>query len=330
VRHWTILGVTSSALIWTQPEWQNDAEQWIRARLTELGHSLQGPIDQPHVRPWGTVLRVPTNDGMLWFKSNIAPLAYEARLLELVSARRADCVPRLLAVDAASGWMLMADAGALLSTLHPEPLPHELWGTLLRRYAQLQLDVAPAAEELVAAGVPDRRPASLLEPFERVLETDRLIRPPTDGALAADEVDRVRAVIPRLREAVELLAALGLPDSVQHDDLHPWNVCVEDGMYRFIDWGDACISQPLLSLAIPLTHVDGDDVAARDAYLEPWAALASPDELRAACDAAVLLGQVTGVLKWALINSVLTDEERAGYEDVIPKRLRYLLSLACA
>jgi hypothetical protein len=32
----------------------------------------------------------------------------------------------------------------------------------------------------------------------------------------------------------------------------------------------------------------------------------------------------------ALINSVLTDEERAGNEDVIPKRLGYLLSLACA
>jgi hypothetical protein len=50
----------------------------------------------------------------------------------------------------------------------------------------------------------------------------------------------------------------------------------------------------------------------------------------AACDAALLLAQVTGVLKWELINSALSDEERSGYEDVIPKRLRYLLELACA
>jgi hypothetical protein len=323
--------VTSSSLIWTQAAWRNDAEQWIRPRLSELGFSLRGPIEQPHVRPWGTVLRLPTDEGTLWFKSSITPLAYEARLLELVAARRGDCVPQLLAVDTASGWMLMADAGALLSARHPEPLPLEVWETLLRRYAQLQLDIAPAAEELVAAGVPDRRLSNLLEPFERVLETDRLVRPPTDQALAPDELERVRTLMPRLLEGAERLAALGLADSVQHDDLHPWNVCVEDGAYRFIDWGDSCISQPLLSLAIPLTHVEDDEVAtARDAYLEPWTAFASPDDLRAACDEAVLLGQVTGVLKWTLINSVLTDEERAGYEDVIPKRLRYLLSLACA
>ena len=322
--------MTSSTLIWTQPAWRNDAEEWIRARLTELGYSLRAPIDQPHVRPWGTVFRLRTDEGTLWFKSNIGPLAYETRLLELVAARRADCVPRLLAVDPASGWMLMADAGALVTTRHPEPLPLDVWESLLQQYAQLQLDVAPAAEELVAAGVPDRRLSNLLEPFERVLDSDRLVHPPTDEALAPDELDRVRAIMPRLREAVELLAALVLPDSVQHDDLHPWNVCVDGGAYRFIDWGDACISQPLLSLAIPLTHVEDDDVAAaRDAYLKPWTALGSPDALQAACDRAVLLGQVTGVLKWALINSVLTDEERAGYEDVIPKRLRHLLSLAC-
>jgi hypothetical protein len=39
---------------------------------------------------------------------------------------------------------------------------------------------------------------------------------------------------------------------------------------------------------------------------------------------------VTGVLKWELINSGLSDDERVGYEDVIAKRLRYLLELACA
>jgi hypothetical protein len=53
------------------------------------------------------------------------------------------------------------------------------------------------------------------------------------------------------------------------------------------------------------------------------------DDLRAASAAAVLLGDVTGMLKWALVNHALADEERAGYEDVIPNRLGYMLSAAC-
>jgi phosphotransferase family enzyme len=322
--------VASHALIWTQRPWRDDAEQWICERLAQLGYSLDGAIEHPHVRAWGTALRVPTREGTLWFKASIPPLAYEAALIELVGALRPDCVPRLVAADAVSGWMLMEDAGAHASDLYPDGPPVEAWQSFLGRYAGLQVDVAPAASTLVAAGVPDRRLSNLLEPFQAVLENDRLVRPATEEALAGAEIDRMRSLIPRLIEATELIAALDLPDSVQHDDLHAWNICIQDGVQRFIDWGDACISQPFLSLAIPLADVEPDDAAAiRDAYLEPWTAFRPLDDLRAVSDAAVLLGHVTGVVKWALINSALTDEERAGYEDVIPKRLRYMLSLAC-
>ena len=223
----------------------------------------------------------------------------------------------------------MEDAGTRLTLLYPDGPPIELWEAFLPAYAQLQLDVAPAAEALIAAGVPDRRMPLLVEGFLRVLDNDRLVRPPS-APLTDHELARLRAVVPTLVEAIETVAALGLPDSVQHDDLHAWNVCTGDGGYRFIDWGDACISQPLLSLYVPLAHVpEGGAARARDAYLEPWTSLRPRVELLAACDAAVLLAQITGTLKWELINSALTDADRAGYEDVIPKRLRYLLEVAC-
>jgi hypothetical protein len=297
--------------------------------VVELGRSVAA-IEQSHVRPWGTVFRVVTDAGTLWFKASIAPLAYEVPLLDELGAHRRDSVPRLLAADEARAWMLMEDAGTRLTELHPGGPPIELWEEFLPQYAQLQLDVAPAAEPLIAAGVPDRRAPQLLEGFLRVLDDDRLVRPAEAAALAEAELARVRTLVPMLAEAIEAVAGLGLPDSVQHDDLHAWNVCVGDGGYRFIDWGDACVAQPLLSLYVPLAHApEGGTERARDAYLEPWTALRPRAELLAACDAAVLVAQVTGMLKWELINSALTDEERAGYEDVIPRRLRYLLERAC-
>jgi phosphotransferase family enzyme len=226
----------------------------------------------------------------------------------------------------------MEDAGVRLSDLHPNGPPLATWEELLRAYAQLQLDVAPAADALVVAGVPDRRLPRLVEGLLRVLDNGRLVRPPCGAALDDDELARLRALVPELVDAVELVAALELPDSVQHDDLHAWNVCVRDGGYRFIDWGDACVAQPLLSLSVPLAHAGGGaDATARlrDAYLEPWTALRPRREFLAGCDAAVWLAHVTGVLKWELISSALSDEERAGYEDVIPRRLRRLLEVAC-
>jgi hypothetical protein len=313
---------------WTDPSWRVEAEHWISAQLSDLGYALAGAIEHAHVRPWGTVARLPTNHGLLWFKANVAPLAFELRLIELLAAQP---VPQVVAREPSQGWMLMEDAGPLVSEVHGDNPSLAIWRELLGKYAELQIAAAQATDELIAAGVPDRRLTRLLEPFQRVLENDRLVRPPTSDALTDDELDRVCALIPKLRESVEVLAALGLPDSVQHDDLHPWNVCVRDDVYRFIDWGDACVSQPMLSLGIPLQWVGAEGAAeAKDAYLEPWTALRPLEGLLAATGPAALLAQVTGVLKWDLINSALTDEERVGYEEAIPRRLRHLLELGCA
>ncbi len=310
---------------WTEPSWRADAEHWISSRLDELGRSLSGAIEQPHVRPWGTALRVPSDGGTLWFKASIAPLAYEVPLLELVCRRRPHAAPRLVAGDAQRGWMLLADAGLPLVDLYPEVLPLRVWRELLAAYAQLQLDVASAADELVAAGVPDRR-SGLVEGFGRVIEAEHHA-----GSITRADHMRLRSLVPAVRDAVDVVVALGLPDTIQHDDLHPWNVCSAGGGYCFIDWGDACIAQPLLSLGVPLAHVEpADAAAARDAYLEPWTALRPREELVAACEAAILLARVTGLLKWELINSGLTADELGPYGDVIPKRLRHLLAATCA
>lgn len=322
-RRGTIHGVSVQ---WADPSWRAEAEDWIRGEISELGYALADSIEHSHVRPWGTVARVPTDNGLLWFKANIAPLTFELRLIELLAGQ---AVPRLVSRDPNRGWMLKEDAGPLVSELYGDEPPLALWQEFLREYAQLQVDAAPAADELIAAGVPDRRLPNLLDPLERVLEDDRLVRPPTPDALTPDELDRLHELMPKLQESVDALAALGLPDSVQHDDLHPWNVCADAGTYRFIDWGDACISQPMLTLEIPLQWVGEEgSAAAKEAYVEPWAALRGREDLLAATDAAALLAQITGVLKWELMNSALDDEERVGYEDAIPRRLRHLLKLA--
>jgi hypothetical protein len=315
---------------WTLASWRDEAERWIREQLSEFGLQQVAPIERPHVRPWGTVLRIPTSGETLWFKANIAPLGYEAPLLDLVGAGSSS-VPRLVAADSSRAWMLMEDAGTKLTDAYGDRLPRAIWCELLRAHAQLQLDAAPAAQRLIAAGVPDRRLPKLVEGLRRVLGNDRLVRPAAEVALTDDELERAHGLLPGIARAVDVLAALELPDSLQHDDLHPWNVCVRDGAYCFIDWGDSCISQPLLSFTVPLAHIPPVDVeAAQDVYLDPWTRFRTRRDLVTAVGAAQLLGQVTGILKWELIASGLSDAERGDYQGSVPRRVRSLLELACA
>ena len=317
---------------WTDSAWLAEVHAWIRQAVAGCGLTLVGEIEQPHLRPWATAMTVPTDAGTLWFKASVEPLTFEVPLQKFLAAATPELVARVLAAEPNHGWMLMEDAGDQLAGLYGGQPPVALWCRFVAAYAQLQIDTAAAVDELVGAGVPDQRSPRLIQGFLSVLDDPRLVKPPTDDAMTDDELARLRALVPALQEAIGVVTALRLPDAIQHDDLHAWNVCVRDGRYRFIDWGDSSISQPLLSLYVPLAHADETpeaQAAIRDAYLGPWTALRPLDQLRAACDAAIMLAQLSGVLKWQLLSTGLSDAERAGYEDAVPRRLRHLLELTC-
>jgi hypothetical protein len=95
---------------WTDPRWLAEARAWIDAQGVELA----GPVEQPHVRPWSTALRLSTTEGVLWFKANHPSLVHEARVVAIISRRRPDLVPELVAADLGRGWMLMRDGGERL------------------------------------------------------------------------------------------------------------------------------------------------------------------------------------------------------------------------
>jgi hypothetical protein len=266
---------------WTDPRWVAEVHAWIHARA-----DVTGPIEQPHVVPWSTVLRAPTSDGPVWFKANAPSMAHEARLTALLAAKRPDAIPALLAADLDRGWMLMADGGARLRDVIERERDLSRWLDVLPLYAGLQIDLAPHAEELLRLGVPDRRLAVLAE--------------------QAAEVVELRDHLPRIEEHCARLAALGIPDTIQHDDLHDAQVFLQDGRPLVFDWGDAVVSHPFLTMSVTLEGVIAwgvDDVweseplgPYRAAYLTPFERYAPRAELEAALDDALRLGWVSRVL----------------------------------
>ena len=109
------------------------------------------------IRPWSTVIRVPTESGNVFFKAVAPPLRHEAALTELLGARRPDCIPPPLAVDRERGWMLMEDGGQTLRDLIATERDLSRWSDVLPLYASVQIDLMGDVTELLALGVPDLR-----------------------------------------------------------------------------------------------------------------------------------------------------------------------------
>lgn len=264
---------------WRDPIWLASAYAWVEEQALELGLVRTGDIEQPHVYPWSTVLRVPTATRQVWFKANDDFAKHEAGLVTLLSSRVPARVPPLLAKDVDRGWMLMADAGRSLREVAAEEQNLDRWHDVLAGSAEVQLSVQDEVADLLALGVPDRRLPTLADGYAALM----------------DEIDaepRFRHAHAQVVELVGALAEFGIAETIQHDDLHGGQVFVKDDRQLILDWGDACVSHPFFTLSVSLEgeiawgledEADSVDTAPfRDSYLAAYSERYNGDLVEAA------------------------------------------------
>ena len=120
-------------LKWTDPEWLAETHDWVIESLDRAGLTLMGPIEQPRVRPWATVLRAPGSEGTVWCKGMVPAVAHEPVAISILARAAPDRVPRLLAADRARRLMLTADGGTRLRDLEgPRRRPEAVDGDAAR------------------------------------------------------------------------------------------------------------------------------------------------------------------------------------------------------
>jgi hypothetical protein len=240
-----------------------EVESWIRARIGGVRS-----IEIAHDRPWARVFRVRTSEETLWLKVCGASQAFEPLLTARLSARWPDRVAEVVAHDEKRGWLLLRDAGEQVGARGNPP---QMWLTVLPLYAELQRDETTRAGEHLAGGVPSLRVETLPE------RLDELVR--RDLPLTAGEHERLRSLAPRFDELCRQLAARGIADTLQHDDLHHHNLYVRGACHYVLDWGDSSISHPFASLVVTFRFLETINGLSADdpwfarlssAYLEPW------------------------------------------------------------
>ncbi len=97
-------------------------------------------------------------------------------------------------------------------------------GGLLPRYAEAQVALSAHRAAVLATGMTEVRPATT-PALARQLRDELDAVPEPEGGLTREQAEPLGAVLPALDAWCAELAATGVPDSVQHDDLHSANVC---------------------------------------------------------------------------------------------------------
>ncbi|MET1061320.1 MAG: aminoglycoside phosphotransferase family protein [Aeromicrobium sp.] len=280
-------------------DWRSEVEAWAVAELARTGREVTGPTEQLRIRPWSTQLTIPTQHGTVWFKANCATLAFEPRLQALLAELLPHAVDAPLAVEPDRGWMLTVDRGETLGD-HREPTLDD-WQRVVTAAAQMQQVLAGHRDELLKAGVPDCSPATVVDRFDRLVDTLAGLPGEHPSHVSPELEARLRATRPAIVDAARQLDESALPTTWQHGDLHPRNVfAVGGGELHLFDFGDAQWSHAVEVLSVPYGWVTTyTDLAWRD-VLEPYCAVwgTTPEAVEADWRATALSQPVNRTLLW--------------------------------
>jgi hypothetical protein len=310
-------------------DWRHEAERWTRDALAARGLAVTGAVEQPRIRPWSTQLTVPTDAGRTWFKANCASMAFEPALQVELARLAPGAVDEPLAVDVDRGWILTLDRGPTLGDSRPPE--SDDWRRVLAHAAALQRVTADHGDALVATGLPDCRPSTVVGRFDRFVEVLSAL-PEEHPAHVPDELrSQLAAARPRVVDAVAELEESALPTTWQHGDLHPWNVFAATG--RFFDFGDGQWAHAVEVLCVPEAWIAQPDAGGEaapvswpdvlEAYADAWEV--SADEVASLLRAAARTQPVNRTLLWWGCLQEATAAEWTQWGDAVLQQLTRVL-----
>jgi hypothetical protein len=292
-------------------------------------------------------MRAPTSAGIVYAKACAPALAHEPALTAFLSAYRSNrsksgqtCLtspaPVVLAMEPARAWLLMQDSGQPLRGINKQTRSFAGWQTVLRGYAQLQIEMVSQAASLLALGVMDRRLAILPELYENLLQDKTALLIDEPDGLTPDEHKQALALAPSFRADCAALAASAIPQTLHHDDFHDGNIFVVGDQFTFADWGESCVAHPFFTLVVTLRNIGwvfelaptAPELAAlRDVYLREWLAFAPLDELRRIAALADRVGRVNRALTWHHVVKSLPEPYYSQEKSSVPGWLQeYLIA----
>ena len=308
--------------------WLRELFRWTHEQIAPQGLRLTGAFRQLNASPTFSLVRFETNAQAVWFKATGEPNAHELPITIALTRLFPRYLPTVLGVHPAwNGWLSEEAAGTSLD----EIAGFTAWEQAAEELAGLQIASIGKIADLLEAQSKDLRISNLMrriDPFvarmgEFMGAQKKQVPPPLDPAELA-------ALAEGLRESCALLESFDLPDTLGHTDCNPGNILVSEGRCVFLDWSEACVTNPLLTFQYLREYLGrsgieepagGEWLAA--AYLRPWARLCSRTDLRRALELTPLIA----VFAYALANDSWRsvdprgNPELAGYYRSLARRM---------
>ncbi|MGH9697835.1 MAG: phosphotransferase [Candidatus Acidiferrales bacterium] len=311
-----------------KPGWLRELFAWTQEQLNPLGLHVSGSFRQLNASPTFSLIRLETNGPAVWFKATGAPNLHEFPITLALSRLFPASLPTILGVRQAwNAWLSEEFSNTTLEQCEAV----SIWEIVAKDLAELQIASIGKSRALLDAPCRDLRLPGLIgliSPFlarmAEFMETQRKQSPPP---LTVRELDYLEE---RLEEAFSALRDLCIPDTLGHLDLNPGNILVSPVRSVFLDWAEACITNPFITFEYLAEHTrqrntfgakECERVAA--SYRRPWQSFLSPEDLTRAMEVSPLIAVFTyasAVTAWRSDDTLHNDTD-AGFLRGLTRRM---------
>lgn len=311
-----------------RPGWIEELFSWVQAEIDRCGLHLNGEIRQLNASQTFALLRLETNGSAVWFKAVGEPNLREFPISLTLSRLFPGFVPTVIASHPTwHGWLTTEFPGSTLD----EDSNVCAWERAAQTLAELQLASVENTDQLLDAGCRDVRVASLLslvDPFIEVMSQLMKQQPKTPPSV----LDRKELLTlgRQIKDALSDLAKLDVPDTLGHLDFNPGNILCSADQCIFLDWAEAYVGPPFLTLEYLREHMvrlrrPGISFSADvvNAYETKWHRILSSETVSSARDLAPVLAvfaYAAGTGAWQN-PTMLREPKTAAYLRSLTRRL---------
>jgi hypothetical protein len=270
--------------------WIEEAIAWLESLVPTRLSSRKG-IEQFNAGGAFSLIRFHTKDGSdFWLKATGRPNTHEYSVTVCVHSLSGPASPRYLPMLLGTrpewnAWLMSGEAKPIAEIPATACDARPLLDDAVLSLARLQTAAAARSNDLLKAGAFDQRLESVSGHSEELFDYlgDAMSFQRSTKVLPIDS-QRLRRIYTAFKHICNRLQDLNIPDSIVHGDMNRGNILRSNGC-QFIDWSEAYVGNPLVSLWHLLLLNRVEDTRERESlnhilinrYRSEWADLCGPD-----------------------------------------------------
>jgi hypothetical protein len=230
--------------------WIDEAIRWLES---ETGAKISSKTDILQYNAGGsfTLLRFRMKDGRdYWLKATGEPNVHEPAITRYLSGRCTEFLPAFISFKPEWNAWLMSGEARSVADLPANPIDlFAFLNDVVESMALVQTKIRGESLELLAAGAFDQRTHvlqaeanALFDFLEEAMAKQISTKVPRLDAKRIKEISAIFGLV------CERVALLGIDDSIVHGDINLGNILIGVNHCQFVDWSEAYVGHPLVTL----------------------------------------------------------------------------------